>query len=659
MRSKLFAFALGLCSFCALGLSRADTTDKLTPPFTDVHTIAAVGSPAAVEHDFTISDTGSYQIVLTDLGAQYTDPRPLSSVTLAVTTGNTLVGKALVGTGAYKFNALTTGVYTVHVVGTPSNQVGSIGLKIGTAANPTSLAEYSDDIVPPTNVPTGTALLDDSFTVSSSGSYVLSLTDLQLPQSLTTLTLALTENAGSIVQILPDAGNSMQATVSLSSGTTYRITAVGVAGAATAGLFSTTVTPQAGGAPVYGKAVPVGATIQVGTPTVAAGAHTVTLTDLTFPAALSQLGAAVMLNGQSATATPLTASGTQTFTAAAGTYQVFAVATPQTASPAAGAYSLQIQPTGGTPELSLARAVTGSGSNLSAYGFDTTLQNAGAYVATLTDFSFPVALNSARVAAVQNGALVGTPLTTAGALNLNAQAGPISFLVIAQADPTNGGLFDLNLTASGSTALLFDATQGVGAGFISRKVTISAAGTYGISSSDIGFPASFSKLSLVVTQGANNLGNIFSLGNLSLAATPGDYFINLIAQPTGGAGTYALVMAPVPTVSLASNPTSVASGGTVTLTWSTQNATACTAKDGWSGSQQVSGTFTSSALTSNTVFTLSCTGPGGTTSQSVNVTVTSAPPPTQSGGGGGGAIDEIIVIGLATLLARRLRSLRN
>jgi hypothetical protein len=661
VRPNHFTRALGFCLCFALGVSHADPSDTLTPPFTDVHTIAAVGAPVPVEHDFSITATGAYQIVLTDLGAQLTTPQPLTSVTLAVTTGGTLVGKALVGTGAYKFNALTTGAYTVHVVGTPTNSVGSIGLKIGTAANPTSLGTYSDDIQAQTGVlPANTAILDDSFTVDNSGSYVISLADLQVPQGLATLTLAVTETSGGIVQILPDANNAMQATVSLSSGTSYTITAIGVAGVANAGLFSATVTPQAGGTPIYGKAVPVGATIQVGTPTLTAGNHTVTLTDLAFPASLTQLAAAVMLNGQSATATPLAAGGTQNFTAVAGTYQVFAVATPQTASPAAGAYSLQIQPTGGAPELSLARAVTDSASNLTAYGFDSTFQNAGAYVVTLTDFSFPAALNAARLAAVQNGALIGTPLNTVGTLNLNAQAGPISYLVIAQADPANGGLFDLNVTASGSTALLFDATQGVGTGFISRKVTITAGGMYGISSSDVGFPTSFSNLALVVTQGASNLGNIFSLGNLSLTATPGDYFINLVAKPAAGAGTYALVMAPVPTVTLTPSATSVSQGSTVTLNWSTQNATTCTAKDGWSGSQQVSGTFTSGALSANTVFTLSCTGPGGTSSTSVNVTVTSAPPPSSGGGGGGGgAIDEIVVIGLATLLARRLRTLRQ
>jgi hypothetical protein len=406
---------------------------------------------------------------------------------------------------------------------------------------------------------------------------------------------------------------------------------------------------------VYGNAVPVGATTLVGTPALTAGDHTVTLTDLAVPAALTQVGAAVVLTGQSALAAPITAAGTQTFTAAGGTYQVFGVGTPQTASPSAGAYSIQIQLVGsGPPELSVARTVTGSGSGLSAYSFDTTLASAGNYAVGLQDFSFPVAFNSLRLAAVQGGALVGTPLISSGTLNASAQAGPITLLVFGQPDPSHGGVFDVNITAAGSTTLLFDATQGAGAAFIARKVSITTAGSYGINSSDIGFPAAFSNLAVIVTQGSNNLGSVFSLGNVSLAnAAPGDYFINIIAQPSSNAGTYALSVSAAPTVSLTPSAASVTQGGSVTLTWSSQNATTCAATGGWSGAQQVSGTFQTSALSATTTFTLACTGPGGTTTVSATVTASSTPAKS-GGGGGGGEIDSLFVLGLAVFVARRL-----
>jgi Concanavalin A-like lectin/glucanases superfamily len=79
---------------------------------------------------------------------------------------------------------------------------------------------------------------------------------------------------------------------------------------------------------------------------------------------------------------------------------------------------------------------------------------------------------------------------------------------------------------------------------------------------------------------------------------------------------------PAPSLSLSASPTSVASGGQSNLTWSSSNATSCTASGAWSGSRPTSGSESTSALTAalNT-FTLTCIGTGGTTSRSVTVTV--------------------------------------
>src|SRR4029450_3673354 len=83
---------------------------------------------------------------------------------------------------------------------------------------------------------------------------------------------------------------------------------------------------------------------------------------------------------------------------------------------------------------------------------------------------------------------------------------------------------------------------------------------------------------------------------------------------------------PAPTVSLNANPTNVAYGATTALSWTSTNATGCTASGGWSGSKAVSGSQTSAALTADTSFTLTCTGSGGSGSDAVSVTV-EAPPP--------------------------------
>jgi len=83
---------------------------------------------------------------------------------------------------------------------------------------------------------------------------------------------------------------------------------------------------------------------------------------------------------------------------------------------------------------------------------------------------------------------------------------------------------------------------------------------------------------------------------------------------------------PTPTVTLGASPTSITAGQTVTLTWSSTNASSCSASGGWSGTKATSGSEASAALTANTTFTLVCVGGGG--SGTANATVTVSGPPT-------------------------------
>jgi len=84
----------------------------------------------------------------------------------------------------------------------------------------------------------------------------------------------------------------------------------------------------------------------------------------------------------------------------------------------------------------------------------------------------------------------------------------------------------------------------------------------------------------------------------------------------------------IPTLTLSANPTSVASGQSSSLTWSSTSATSCTASNGWSGTKSISGTQVISPVTTTTTYTLSCTDTGGSATQSVTVTVTSTPDTT-------------------------------
>jgi hypothetical protein len=99
-----------------------------------------------------------------------------------------------------------------------------------------------------------------------------------------------------------------------------------------------------------------------------------------------------------------------------------------------------------------------------------------------------------------------------------------------------------------------------------------------------------------------------------------------VVNDTGASAQKAILFAAAtatqkPTVTLTASPTTVTSGQTSTLTWTSANATACTATGGWSGSKATSGSAATSALTATSSFTLSCTGSGGSASANATVTV--------------------------------------
>ena len=142
------------------------------------------------------------------------------------------------------------------------------------------------------------------------------------------------------------------------------------------------------------------------------------------------------------------------------------------------------------------------------------------------------------------------------------------------------------------------------------------------------------------SRGVNN-----STGELSLPLNMASAF-TLTCSGAGGDGAATVNVSimqattPQPTVTLTANPTTIMNGGSTTLTWSTTNATSCTASGGWSGTRATSGTETIAAITASRSYTLSCSGPGGTAAASANVAVAPRPtvtimanPPTIASGG--------------------------
>jgi hypothetical protein len=83
---------------------------------------------------------------------------------------------------------------------------------------------------------------------------------------------------------------------------------------------------------------------------------------------------------------------------------------------------------------------------------------------------------------------------------------------------------------------------------------------------------------------------------------------------TGPAGTSSEATATVnliPAATLAVSPSVVAPGGTATLTWSSGNATSCSASNGWTGTLPSAGTQSTGAVAATTTYSLVCNGAGG------------------------------------------------
>ncbi len=104
---------------------------------------------------------------------------------------------------------------------------------------------------------------------------------------------------------------------------------------------------------------------------------------------------------------------------------------------------------------------------------------------------------------------------------------------------------------------------------------------------------------------------------------------------SSGAGSSTSSASAKPTATLTVSPTSITSGQSATLTWSSTGATSCTgtgfAASGTSGSVSVS-------PTANASYSISCTGTGGSTSASANVAVSAPVSSAPSGATGATSI---------------------
>jgi hypothetical protein len=122
--------------------------------------------------------------------------------------------------------------------------------------------------------------------------------------------------------------------------------------------------------------------------------------------------------------------------------------------------------------------------------------------------------------------------------------------------------------------------------------------------------------------GARNINGTQSTGALTADTT-----YTLTCNGPGGSDSETVVVTilPAPSLTFTAYPTSVASGNASTLTWNATNATACTASGAWSGTRNTSGTQSTGALTTTSTYSLTCTGAGGSATQSVTIAILPQP----------------------------------
>ncbi|MEJ0005154.1 MAG: hypothetical protein WDM77_01865 [Steroidobacteraceae bacterium] len=641
-----FRALLLLAGACGLGSYVAQAADPLSPT---TSLVASAGAAAPTQSSFTITTPEDLVITLEDLQ----NPHALTSLSVAITQGGQLTaGYTLSSETPTATLKAASGTYTVSVFGVPDATAGagSFSLCIAPSNSPTScllpgaptvggdVASFAGTISAQ-NASQNSTLSTTSYSLivpSPGGFYTITYADFAFPVSLSSSgNLSPNPNLG-----LFQGGQPLIGGLGFSSGTsfnlapgTYTLLAVAQADPTVmAGSYGITVSGPAGSAPLLDVAVPVG---QIVAPSSISNPNlqslTLSVTDYAFPSALSQAEAMLTVGGSKLLGTTF-AGGPVTATAGAGTLQLWSYAT---AASTAGTYGIDVATM--TSDLFLAaRGVAGSGGSF-AYAFVTPSLTANTtYQAAAVDLQFPSALSAISFAVAHDGMV--TKQTTGNAtLAFTPTTSRPAVVLVSASTPTSGtaasdGLFDVNVqTAASSPLLIFDQTQAVSSTphfFDTRTINIATAGSYDVTLNDLKFPAAFGSLALAVTQGGQIVGKIFGGGTFTFAPTAGNYQLTFVATPqsTQQFGMYGVAVqyAP-PTVSLTSSAASAVTGSSITLSWTTTNATSCTGSGtGFTGNFTPGMNSQSVTLAATTTFTLQCTGPAGSNSGSTAVTATAA-----------------------------------
>ncbi len=120
------------------------------------------------------------------------------------------------------------------------------------------------------------------------------------------------------------------------------------------------------------------------------------------------------------------------------------------------------------------------------------------------------------------------------------------------------------------------------------------------------------------TSGSQSTGNLTVSTNYILTCTNGS------ATATDSVAVNVAAQQQAPTVTISANPSSIPQGNTSVLTWSSANATTCTAAGGWSGTKSLAGNETVSPTVTTTYVVLCTNDAGQSATAQTTVTVTQA-----------------------------------
>jgi hypothetical protein len=317
---------------------------------------------------------------------------------------------------------------------------------------------------------------------------------------------------------------------------------------------------------------------------------------------------------------------TQTpFQPANGTLTGTAFAAKLNASGSALVYSTYLG--GSTSEIANAIAVDGSGDafvggETGSTNFPThnPLQATNAAAAGGGSNGFIAEFNPAGSALVYSTYLggsttdeiTGVALDSAGDTYVGGITSSADFPTVNPLPVSDGGLLANSIIAEisvGGSALLFSTHFG------SNSIGQTSMTTGANAIEAIAVDASGS----VYVTGATNAATFPTLNafQATYQGSENNAFVAKISQPFGAS----------PTVTISAAPTTITVGQSTMLTWTSTNATSCTASGAWSGAQATNGTLSETPAQSGaSTYTLTCTGAGGSAHASAAVTVSAAAP---------------------------------